>query len=339
MIYEGRMLLLAAMAVTLSGCTAGTCCARRSKPSAHPVTVKVVSWNVQTFFDAVRTGSEYKEFYARTSPWNSSAYKARLARLCSAVRSLDADIYVFQEIENAAVLRDMSNMLAEGAWNQRRSWRYACFASEPDAAFGCAVLSRFPLGRCTIHSLDVRTKLFRQPPLRPVLRVTADIRGRELVILANHWKSQSGGGCGSAFWRAWQESVLAGCIIRAGSGAAVIACGDFNRNTEQQGETPAAAGQGCSTVVFTEHPYGNTVQVASPWALCPAEEKARGSYRFRDTWERIDSCYCAGTARITAFTPETGGPWADSHGYPVPYRLRTGTGYSDHLPVCAVVTF
>ena len=39
--------------------------------------LKVVNWNVQTFFDAVTTGDEYTEF-VRSGRWGKDAYIERL---------------------------------------------------------------------------------------------------------------------------------------------------------------------------------------------------------------------------------------------------------------------
>ena len=76
--------------------------------------LKVVNWNVQTFFDAITTGSEYTEF-VKSSRWGKEAYMERLTRLASVIRTLDADIFVMEEIENEGVVHDICNFLA-GEW-------------------------------------------------------------------------------------------------------------------------------------------------------------------------------------------------------------------------------
>ena len=163
-------------------CFSGCFCAGASSRS-----VSVVTWNVQTFFDANTSGSEYSDFI-RSKQWGVQAYEARLKRLCEVMRQLDADIYVFEEIENKDILIDISNELSGFSWNQRKNWNYALFAKNESGAIGCAVLSRFPLSEPTVHNLDVRTEREKQPELRPVIRLKVLVNDTQLVLFVNHWK-------------------------------------------------------------------------------------------------------------------------------------------------------
>ena len=72
--------------------------------------VKLVSWNVETFFDAVTSGDEYKEFRS-SSKWNEASYKNRLFKLVEAIKILDADVLVLIELENKEILYDISVLL------------------------------------------------------------------------------------------------------------------------------------------------------------------------------------------------------------------------------------
>ena len=49
----------------------------------------VVSWNVQTFFDAQTSGLEYTEFQGSKSRWSQELYEARLERLAESIELLD----------------------------------------------------------------------------------------------------------------------------------------------------------------------------------------------------------------------------------------------------------
>ena len=71
-------------------------------------TIRIVNWNVQTFFDANADGCEYAEFKSPKSKWGRDEYAARLGRLCDAIKKLNADVYVFEEIENEGVMYDLS---------------------------------------------------------------------------------------------------------------------------------------------------------------------------------------------------------------------------------------
>ncbi|MBP5464914.1 MAG: hypothetical protein J6Y13_07080, partial [Treponema sp.] len=148
-------------------CTCLTACSQQTKPGQEAASrLRLVSWNVQTFFDAERAGTEYKEF---TSPknWGEEAYRTRLKRLCDSLAVLHADVLVLQEIENEAVLHDISNFLCAQSFLGRR-YRWAAFTREKGAALGCAVLSRWPLDTPRCHGIDLRWPQLAKPGLRPL---------------------------------------------------------------------------------------------------------------------------------------------------------------------------
>ena len=74
-----------------------------------PLQVKIVSWNLQTFFDAVKVGTEYSDFISKKSSWSEEKYKTRLTRFCEILEFADSDIFIMQEIENENILYDIIN--------------------------------------------------------------------------------------------------------------------------------------------------------------------------------------------------------------------------------------
>ena len=105
------------MAVLFAGCAMPS---SNTKDSLHKTSQKisVANWNVQTFFDSTTEGCEYDEF-VKSKTWGQESYTERLKRLCQVIKSLDADVFVMEEIENEEVLHDLSNFLA-GEWNQKK---------------------------------------------------------------------------------------------------------------------------------------------------------------------------------------------------------------------------
>ena len=295
-------------------------------------TIRIVNWNVQTFFDANADGCEYAEFTSAKSKWGRDEYAARLGRLCGAIKTLGADVYVFEEIENESVMYDIANLLAGGAWNGKKNWNYACFAKASGDALGCAVLSRFPLGAMTVHTLDVRIHA-EQPHMRPVICVSVLQGSRSLTLCVNHWKSKLGGEKKSGLWRCWQESVLVRLLSET-NGSAAVACGDFNRDI---GEFSKGVEE--NSVVLHGAGFGTVSEtlVKSPWL----SENAHGmySYYYDGNGERIDHFFISGIAEALSFAAETDGPWADEKGVPVRYAMYTGKGYSDHLPIAASIRY
>lgn len=285
--------------------------------------LNIVSWNLQTFFDAVEDGSEYKEFRGNKTKWDEDAYKERLVRLCRAMKTMNADIYVFMEIENENVLRDGNNMFATLEWGSI-PWRYACFSRGKGSAIGCAVLSRYPLSEITMHDADVRVRE-EQPAMRGIMCVrVAD----SLVLLVNHWKSKVGGENETRKWRKLQEGMLSSLFLFYAD-EPVIACGDFNQDLD------AFDDNGTSLILHGVMGEGDA-EAASAWNAVEADS-APGSYYYKGKWERLDHVFYNKRVILDKFAALDKGEWATEEGIPRRYNLRNRTGYSDHLPIMAII--
>ena len=314
--------------------------AASTSTSAGRKNLSLVTWNVETFFDAVTSGSEYKEF-KNSERWNKDKYVKRLEKLCEVMTSLNPDIFVMEEIENEAVVQDIANALAGGSWDNKKKWQYACFAKETGSAIGCAVFSRYELSRLRTHSLDIRTQAESQPSSRPLMQVTVNVGSYEVELFVNHWKSKSGGEDETEIWRDWQELVLAESAAEAASGpdqkVPLIICGDFNRSAEDFILQPAHGKKGVNILLRGS---AHNLPVTSPWFRSDGKFATEtGSYFYSGDWERIDNIMIYGDLEIAAFTPVKEAPLADEEGRPLSYKIYTGEGYSDHLPLKCVLTF
>lgn len=293
--------------------------------------VSLVCWNVQTFFDAVTSGNEYKEF-KNSERWNKEKYVKRLDKLCDVMTSLNPDIFIMEEIENVEVVQDIANALAGGSWDSKKNWEYACFAKESDSAIGCAVFSKYELSNLRTHTLDIRTQEEAQPSSRPVMQMTVNLDNLEFELFVNHWKSKSGGEEETEIWRDWQELLLAENVMAAEAGnpgLALAMCGDFNRSAEDfvldfQNKKSGIVLRGCN---------GN-LTVWSPWFRSDGKFATEtGSYYYNGAWERIDNIMISGNVSISSFSTVTDSPVSDEEGIPSPYKVYTGDGCSDHLPL------
>lgn len=308
----------------------------------------VVSWNVQTFFDAQTSGLEYSEFRGSKSRWSQELYEARLERLAEAIELLDADILVLQEIENMAVMYDISNRLA-GRLRGSDAYGWMSFHVEEGSAIGCGVFSRLPLGKQLVHQVDCRLQ-GEQPQLRPLLEVEVllgEAGGADeavsqegnaasaLSLFVCHWKSKSGGAEEAAFWQLQQEALLDIQLQRvlsspAGTGRALV-CGDFNRELSEFSVVPSD----------DRRLFLGTVAAESGW-LHP-DTTSSGSYWYQEQWERIDHVFAAGKLEILGFEAVDSGPWVQvnelGHAIPHRYAMWQDAGYSDHLPVACRVAF
>lgn len=319
-----------------------------SKSSSSEIEAfSIVNWNVQTFFDAQKDGYEYQEFL-KTSDWNKDKYVLRLQRLCNAISQLDADIYILEELENEGIIYDISNQLSENGhnWNQKRFWNYSFFAKPQDSAIGIGILSRYPLHDAKTHDMNIQILSQKQPSTRYMLEVTASVNNQPIKILANHWKSKSGGEEKSEIWRDWQESLLGQRLKELyldENCNSVIICGDFNRDASDficnTKNTIGYIEDERNTILrYADFGYSDYISINNPWFSENGYYKTEvGSYFFNDLWERIDNIFAFGNLKISEFGPSTSGPWASVKGYPVSYWISSGDGYSDHLPIYAKV--
>lgn len=314
------------------------------------ISFSLTAWNLQTFFDPVKDGCEYAEF-AKGGKWTAEKYNQRLQRLCEVIKTLNSDVFVFEELENQGILNDIYNQLAGNSWREKNIWKYGCFAKNENSAIGCGILSKFPLSEIKTHSIDILTQKMPQPSVRPILEVCAEVHGRKALILVNHWKSKSGGEEQTEIWRDWQENVLAGrlkellpdenCEKLPG----IIICGDFNRDAKDFicdfSENENNAGCNPCNVILRGIGEEKKLSVYSPW-FAPDGSFATetGSYLYKKKWERIDHIFSAGKIKLTDFKVNTNGAWANQPEqiFPVSYNIENGSGYSDHLPVSAKVT-
>lgn len=305
----------------------------QQKDSSETSSVKILDWNLQTFFDGSFDGNEYSEYSSSKAGWSQEKYAVRLERLAEVVKAVDPDVFVMQELEKEEQLYDIYNHLCSN-FRISMNYSYGCFAKEDKAPIGVGVLSRFPLSKQELHGLDIRSLSSSQPSMRPMLKINVDVDGKTLVLFVNHWKSKSGGD-ESEIWRDFQESVLARAFINARKGGyAAIACGDFNRDISEflLLSEPGNA--------FNVELRGReNIKVRSPWYNSDGALYSTGSYWYKGYWERIDHFFCGAGADISGFKVENSGCWAGAEGAPLKYIVRHGTGYSDHFPVSCVVSW
>lgn len=320
---------LALFFVVAAGCGGAAGCVSLQKGER----ISVLNWNLQTFFDGNFDGNEYTEFKSSSSGWSKDKYSDRLDRLCSVIKKLDKDVVVMEELEKEGQLYDISNRLA-GAFKGDKVYRYAFFAKDEGSSIGLGILSRYPLAETSVHVLDIRSEKTKQPAMRPIVKCSV-LKGQEkLVLFVNHWKSKSGGEAESEVWRNYQEECLCSLVSQslAEGERFVLMCGDFNRDILEFSQMTGGINR---NIVLR----GENVPVYSPWFDENGQLWGIGSYFYDEQWSRIDNFFSAGDAVICDFKVESGGAWADSQGRPVRYKVYTGQGYSDHLPVSCSVLF
>lgn len=137
---------------------------------------KVASYNVENLFDLEYDGTEYKEYIPHTKYWNDTAYKNKLKNIIKVINDLDAQILALQEIESQKVFDALKN---------KTNYRYGAFIKKKTSSIGIGLLSDYPIKKIEKIDVDKYDKHSRY-----ILKAIIDIKGIELIIYVNHWRSK-----------------------------------------------------------------------------------------------------------------------------------------------------
>ena len=305
----------------------------------EPITL--VTYNTQTFFDAIEDGSEFKEYKGTKSRWTEQKYRIRLERLKDTMFAAGEkltgkkdrlpDIVVLQEVENSRVIEDFCKQLPS-----EENYPYAVCPPASKDAFTTVILSKYPIEQYFLHRLHIEQKVALRPLTEALLNTGSKDKPRLLTVFSVHWKSKTGG-YGSAAIRAQQEAQLIRKITEhreKNPHIPFIVCGDFNQTLEefnQLNDFPVCWG------------------ISSYRAETEEGSQPDGSYYFKNSWEKIDHIFYEGNTDDytgTETVPDTGTAYIQpllffvlyeppliEDGKPVRYNVLTGKGYSDHLPL------
>ena len=305
----------------------------------EPITL--VTYNTQTFFDAIEDGSEFKEYKGSKSRWTEQKYRTRLERLKDTMFAAGEkltgkkdrlpDIVVLQEVENSRVVEDFCKQLPS-----EENYPYAVCPPASKDAFTTVILSKYPIEQYFLHRLHIEQKVALRPLTEALLNTGSKDKPRLLTVFSVHWKSKTGGS-GSAAIRAQQEAQLIRKITEhreKNPHIPFIVCGDFNQTLEEFNQ-------------LNDFPV--CWSISSYRAETEEGSQPDGSYYFKNSWEKIDHIFYAGNADDytgTETVPDTGTAYIQpllffvlyeppliEDGKPVRYNVLTGKGYSDHLPL------
>ncbi len=303
--------------------------------------VSIINWNLQTFFDAQTVGTEYNDYQDSKTRWSETRYKERLKTLCNFIEKTQADVYVFQEIENSSILQDIANELSS-LYSIKKGFGFSAFSKRDDEALGIAILSRYPLENVSAHQIDLQTALglskfetsttvtdgsfLEQPSMRAILHATIKVNSyQSFSLYACHWKSKYGGAEKSEVWRNAQERLLANLLIE--NKEPYLVTGDFNRNLNEFINSDGA---------ILLRGDKSSVSVLSSW-LEFQRDNSLGSYYYQGQWEKIDHFFYAPIIEIVEFQAIKNELTVTEEGLPYRYDLYNGKGTSDHLPLLCIV--
>ena len=306
--------------------------------------ISVITYNAQCFFDSVYTGFEFSEFSAKSKFWNEERYIERLKNLASLLTKHRADIVFLQEIENEQIIKDLFNFLP-----LYTPYKFACFSKEENSAFGCAVLSKFPIKNMQTHQFCFfQNGKITQISMRPLLEIKIKHPKLELTLFALHWKSKKGDNIENDFLRLGQEYILARQIEKLNALIerentekipCILIAGDFNRSVE---EFKPSKTKNCVLLNYKKA----QIELFSPWLIFENDYVNKGSYCYRGEWSKIDNIFLANldykNCRVPVFSSFyviEDEELLDKNGVPKRYFAYKGDGFSDHLPLFAEISF
>jgi endonuclease/exonuclease/phosphatase family metal-dependent hydrolase len=316
-----------------------------------------MTWNVNNLFDGNDDGTEHPE-YRQAAGWSAEKYLGRLNAISAALSKVEPppDIITVQEVESLGILDDIAGSLTGYSWIH--------FANNPDAPLGLGIISRFPLSETKVHSITIGDNTTP----RPILETRVLAKEREFVIFACHWKSKIGNAEVTENTRKASARVILRRIRelwRDEPELGVIISGDLNENHDEFYKqdapmisallpddaycaqlTGCAEGENGSSlqkdfIIISEnkppkpvHFPEESIALFSPWM----QDIQNGSYYYKNNWETIDHFLISGH-----FFNNSGLNYEKTEvidcqpfaveGLPVSYNARTGSGFSDHLPL------
>jgi len=301
----------------------------------------ILSYNVQTLFDPVDDGHEYKEFLTGGGAWGPAQYRKRLTALAEAVRAsvpTGPDILIFQELENRNVLSDLAAAIAPG------KYPYLAISDSEDATLSCGVASRLPFSQLRAHRYRPSMGGPASVP-RFVLECVIDTgSGESISLFVTHWKSKLGGERETSPERQMAASLIMRLVeqrLFADPAAAIIVAGDLNCDPAdylKSGEAYPSAlmskdhGPGpWITYTFDREGFDTDFPVLySPW-----EDYGGYSYMYEGKRERIDHFLLspAMARSLISFDASPASFLVDAAGMPSRWNPGLVQGYSDHLPI------
>ncbi|MGB0767979.1 MAG: endonuclease/exonuclease/phosphatase family protein [Phycisphaeraceae bacterium] len=219
-------------------------CTRRATPflialliSAFPALsreVTVMSYNVENMFDV------FDDPYTEDEGADVKR-REEIAAIAKAVAFSEADVVVFQELENEHLLQGMVDTFLIG-----RGYEYvACQRTNSSRGINLGIISKLPIKRLASHRFltlahpDESDRTWRFA--RDAMQITLDVEGADLHVFNVHLKSNSSrpGDENSMKWRTAEAIALKRLIrtiVSDAPDALVLAMGDFNSNLERRPE-------------------------------------------------------------------------------------------------------
>jgi len=244
-------------------------------------------------------------------------------------------------------------------WNLKQyGFNYSAVTDDPGSAIQTGIISRFPITRVKVHRAS--TAGTTSYSLRSVLEVEILIGDESIIVLNNHWKSRIGGAEATEPVRIASANIINRIISRnfkENPGRLVVCAGDLNESADEYKRAggsyqtalmpqtaPESALLSLMVTGLTENASDEWGVPYNPWLADEDDFATEGSYVYRNKWATLDHIMVSEAAfdrvglEFLSFTPFMHLWMLNASGEPVSWDVRSGEGYSDHLPILLTLT-
>jgi predicted extracellular nuclease len=232
-----------------------------------PTQYHTAFWNLENLFDIEgsprRDDKVARAIGASINGWTQALLDRKISQLSSIIRQMNSksgpDLLGICEVENKFVVDLLAQSLAPLGRN------YQVIHHDTPDRRGIDVAFIYDANHLTVpEPLDQNVFshfVLRRTATRDLLQVTfRTAKGREFVVVGNHWPSRSGGEAQSAAYRAMAGETLAyfhGRVLEVkGDATPVLALGDFNDEPFDPAVTDYALGvRTADKVISGRDPY------------------------------------------------------------------------------------
>jgi len=231
-----------------------------------PKPLVVATWNLHNFYNHLIDDPGQANLEATDPAWGQHRVDVGLA-----LKAIDADILLLQEVESTAVLQELNQMELDG----RYSDVVVIDANDP-RGIDVGVMSKVPLDATISHSEEFFAKEGTNGPdyifARDVLEVHLTFNGRAIVMLNVHYKAKENDDPDKRLAEAQRTRAIADEITAAAPETALLIAGDFN---DLPGSPPYDAAAGAPPDVYSN-------------AAIHVDEADRWTFDFQGSLELVD---------------------------------------------------
>lgn len=317
-----------------------------------PTSYHLAFWNLENLFD-IENSPRRTEKLARTlgksiKGWTQALLDRKISQLATVIQSMNSnqgpDVLGVAEVENRYVLDLLVQCMAPSG----RNYKVIHFDSPDQRGIDVAFLYDANIFTVPLPLEDNVFSHFvmRRTATRDILQVTFETvaHQRQLILLANHWPSRSGGQLESEAYRSIAGETLAYFHQRAmevkGDTTAVLAMGDFNDEPFNDSLVRYALCQRVPSLVAKgRDPYLLNLM----WSLMG---RGLGTLYFENAPNLLDQFLInknwLKTTSPFKIKPDSVNivkypPMVDKDGHPIPFggmgKKVNKNGFSDHFPV------